>query len=176
MLIPALALLAPAIAQTQPQAKSDLTADKLVHEGNLLRGVAHARATIAGVTVAADEATFHTDTGELELRGHAHALLPARSDHTLFRYGTGSLVTDQPVAVTADRITIKNELLQASGNVAVVPADPEMRGARLHGDELYMYLHIADGTLKGNVRTVKIPDNTTDRFAKRPIFPPDIVK
>ena len=156
---------------------TDLTADKLVRSGTVLQGSGHARATLGNLTIAADDANLHSDTGELEMRGHVHATLPAREDHTLFRYGSGTLLTLETVGVTADRLTIKDGLLRAWGNIAVVPVDPELPGVQLHGDEMFMYLRIADATLRGNVRTVRIPESSpSNRFARRPVFPPDIIK
>jgi hypothetical protein len=134
----------------------------------------HAEAKVLGLVLHADEATLNRETGELAMRGHVHVMLPAREDHSVVRYGTGVLLTDQPIGLTADRLTVKNALLQASGNVVVVPADPELPKVQLRGDELFMYLKIADATLKGYVqpsgfpaRGPRVPDH---------IFPPDIIK
>jgi lipopolysaccharide assembly outer membrane protein LptD (OstA) len=180
MLCAASFFLAPALGQTQLPGNSDrvdLTADKVARNATLLHGAGHARATIGDITVAADDATLHSETGELELRGHVHATLPARADHSLFRYGTGNLLTDQPVGLTADRMTIKNGLLQASGNIVVVPVDPELPGVRLHGDEMFMYLRSGDATLRGNVQPIHIPERQSVRFGGRGVvFPPEIIK
>jgi hypothetical protein len=95
------------------------------------------------------------------------------------RYGVGVLLTDQPIGLTADRLTVKNGLLQASGNIVVVPVDPELPKVQLRGDELYMYLNIGDATLRGNVRPSGIADPPGDprfRFPNSRVFPPDIVK
>src|SRR5438067_12335475 len=93
-------LLAPAAGQSRQPANTDhvdLHADKVVQNGDLLHGSGHARATIGEITAAADEAALHSETGEIELRGHVRATLPARDDHSEFRYGAGNLLTDQPV-------------------------------------------------------------------------------
>jgi lipopolysaccharide assembly outer membrane protein LptD (OstA) len=137
-----------------------------------------AEVKVAGVVLHADEATLNHETGELILRGHVHVTLPAREDHTVVRYGAGVLLTDQPIGLTADRVTVKNGLLEASGNIVVVPADPELPKVQLRGDELAMHLQIADATLRGNVRPSGIPevDSFPRPFPQRYMFPPDIVK
>ena len=73
-----------------------------------------------------DEATLNRETGELQMRGHVHVTLPAREDHTVVRYGEGVLLTDKPIGLTADRVTVKNGLLQASGNLVLLPIDPDL--------------------------------------------------
>jgi len=134
-----------------------------------------AEAKVLGVVLHADEATLNRETGELAMRGHVHVMLPAREDHSVVRYGTGVIVTDQPIGLTADRLTVKNAVLQASGNVVVVPADPELPKVQLRGDELFMYLKIGDATIKGNVRPSGFPAPVTFRTFEQ-IFPPDIIK
>jgi len=134
-----------------------------------------AEAKVFGLVLHADEATLNRDTGELVMRGHVHATLPAREDHTVVRYGTAVLLTDQPLGLTADRLTVKNALLQASGNIVVVPADPDMSRVQLHGDELFMYLKIADATLKGDIRPSGFPPRPKLPLYEH-IFPPDIIK
>ena len=138
----------------------------------------HAEAKVSGLVLRADEATLNRENGALTMRGHVHVTLPAREDHTVIRYGTGVLLTDQPIGLTADRLTVKNGLLEASGNIVVVPVDPELPRVQLRGDEIYMYLRIADATLRGNVRPSGIPA-VPDRpalFVPRRAFPPDIIK
>jgi hypothetical protein len=155
-------LLLPAFAQSD---RVDLVSDK----------PGRAEAKVLGLVLHADEATVNRDTGELVMRGHVHATLPAREDHTVVRYGAAVLLTDQPIGLTADRLTVKNALLQASGNIVVVPADPELAKVQLRGDELFMYLKIADATLKGNVRQSGFSTPATLRTFEH-IFPPDIIK
>lgn len=155
-------LLLPAFAQSD---RVELLSDK----------PGRAEAKVLGVVLHADEATLNRETGELAMRGHVHVMLPAREDHSVVRYGTGVVLTDQPIGLTADRLTVKNALLQASGNVVVVPADPELPKVQLRGDELFMYLKIADATLKGNVRPSGFPAPATFRTYEH-IFPPDIIK
>jgi hypothetical protein len=159
-------LLAPAFGQSDGL---DLVANK----------PGHAEAKVAGVVLHADEGTLNHETGELKMCGHVHVLLPAREDHTVVRYGAGVLLTDQPIGLTADQVSVKNGLLQASGNIVVVPADPELPKVQLRGDEIYMYLRIADATLRGNVRSINIPEAISFpglRFARPRIFPPEIIK
>jgi hypothetical protein len=125
----------------------------------------------------ADQATLNSETGELALRGRVHVTLPAREDHTVVRYGAGVMVTGDPIGLTADRITVKNGLLQASGNIVLLPTDTDLAKVQLRGDEFYIYLRIGDATLKGNVRPSGFPviDTRFDR-SRRPFFPPDIIK
>jgi hypothetical protein len=164
----------PGFAQAE---RTDLVADKLIRDAALVRGVGHARAKTGGLVLQADEAALHKETGELELRGHVHVTLPAREDHTVIRYGSGVLLTDQIVGLTADRLTLKNGLLAAYGNIVVVPVDPELPQVQLRGDELFLYLKIADATLRGNVRANNLPKPLRYLpFPFMPVFPPDIIK
>jgi hypothetical protein len=155
-------LLLPAFAQSD---RVELLSDK---QG-------HAEAKVLGLVLHADEATLNRETGELAMRGHVHASLPAREDHSVVRYGSSVLLTDQPIGLTADRLTVKDGLLQASGHIVVVPADPELPNVQLRGDELFMYLKIADATLKGNLRPNGFPAPATTRAFEH-VFPPDIIK
>jgi hypothetical protein len=136
-----------------------------------------AEARVGCLIFHADQATLNPDTGELALRGRVHVTLPAREDHTVVRYGAGVIVTGDPLGLTADRITVKNGLLQASGNIVIVPTDTDLAKVQLRGDELYLYLRIGDATLKGNVRPTGFP-TTDSRFnqPRRTFFPPDIIK
>jgi hypothetical protein len=136
-----------------------------------------AEAKVAGLVLRADEATLNPDTGELKMSGHVHVTLPAREDHTVVRYGTGVFLTDQPIGLTADRVSVKNGLLEASANIVVVPADPEQPKVQLRGDEMYMFLRIADATLRGNVRLSGLPISRPEirGFYAHP-FPPEIIK
>jgi lipopolysaccharide assembly outer membrane protein LptD (OstA) len=174
-LLPTLSLLpislVPAFGQT---GHIDLAADKLIPEAAVLRGLGHARAKIGDLVLHADEATLRSETGELELRGHVHVILPAREDHSVFRYGTAVLLTDQPVGLTADRLTVKKGLLQASGNIVLVPVDPELPKVQLQGDEISMDLKTADATLRGNPRALNLPEPIT--VPRRFVFPPEIIK
>lgn len=155
-------LLVPAFCQTD---RVDLVSDK----------PGRAEAKVSGLVIHADEVTLNRETGELQMRGHVHVTLPAREDHSVVRYGNGVLLTDQPIGLTADRVTVKNGLLEASGNIVVVPVDPELPKVQLRGDELYMDLKIGDATLRGNVRSSGIPERGIRSFSGRD-FPPDIIK
>jgi hypothetical protein len=155
-------LLLPTFGQTD---RVDLISDK----------PGHAEAKVMGLVLHADEATFNRETGELAMRGHVHATLPAREDHTVVRYGTGVILTAEPIGLMADRLTVKNGFLQASGNIVVVPVDPELPKVQLRGDEIYMYLKIADATLSGNVRPSGIPD-PQKIIRRQVIMPPEIIK
>ena len=171
-----------AMGQTPPSAvtaHADLVADKLTRTDNVLRGQGHARAKIGDLAIQADEAAWHSDTGELELHGHVQVTLPARSDHRLFRYGKASLVTDKPVELHADRLTVANDLLVASGNLVIRLVDTEVtEPPQLQGDEMRMSLKIADATVRGNIRTTNIampgPEIIGWRIPRS--FPPEIIK
>jgi len=159
-------LLIPAFAQTD---RVDLVSGK----------PGRAEAKVSGVVLHADEASLNRETGELAMRGHVYVTLPAREDHTVVRYGANVLLTDQPIGLTADRVTVKNGVLEGSGNIVLVPNDPELPKVQLRGDELAMQLKIADATLRGNVRSSGIPDPVDTRSlfpAPRWRFPPDIIK
>ena len=164
------------VAQTPSPTDFDdlaLTADKLIRNEGVLRGVGHVKAKLGPLVIQADEATSNSETGELQLRGHVQATLPARADHSVFRYDSGTLVTDKPIALYADRLSVKNGLLQASKNIKVRPVDAESPDVpQLQADEMFMYLRIADATLRGNVRTNGMPS----RRRSLGLFPPDIIK
>ena len=155
----------------------ELTADKLVSDAAQVQGVGHARARIGPLVLQADEATWRRETGELEMRGHVHVTLPAREDHTVVRYQAAVLLTDQPIGLTADQAAVRNGRLEASGNIVIVPVDPELPKVQLRGDELSMKLETADATLRGRVRASGIPEPQNDplRRAYR-AFPPDIIR
>ena len=91
----------------------------------------------------------------------------------MVRYGNGVLLTTQPIGLTADQVSVKNGLLEASGNLVLVPVDPDLSNSQLRGDEMYMYLKIADATLRGNVRTSGILNR---RGRGGGDFPPEIIK
>ena len=132
-----------------------------------------AEARVAGIELHGDQATIDRDTGELQMRGHVHILLPARADHTAVRYGTRVIVTAQPIGLTADRVTVKDGLLQASGNIVVAPVEDKLAKMQLHGDEMSMFLKIGDATLRGNVRLTGFLHTQSGSGAE---FPPEIIK
>ena len=164
------------LAQTPSYTDFDdlhLTADKLIRNESVLRAAGHVKVKLGPLVIQADEATANSETGRLELRGHVQATLPARADHSVFRYDSGTLVTDKPVTVYADRLSVKDGLLQASGKIVVQPVDADSPDrAQLQADEMFMYLRIADATLGGNVRTSGMPL----RRRSLGLFPADIVK
>lgn len=155
-------LLAPAFSQAD---RVQLLSDK----------PGRAEAKVGGIVLRADEATLNRETGELRMRGHVHVTLPAREDHSVVRYDKRVLLTDQPIGLSADRVTVKNGLLEASGNIVVVPVNPELAKAQLRGDEMSMFLKIGDATLRGNIRTFNIPEPSSSRPSGRD-FPPEIIK
>jgi hypothetical protein len=152
-------LLVPAFCQTD---RVDLISDK----------AGRAEAKVSGLVLRADEATLNSETGELRMRGHVHVTLPAREDHTVVRYGKGVLLTRQSIGLTADQVTVKSGLLEASGNLVLVPADPELTKVQLQGDQMYMYLKIADATLRGSVRASGVSEGHGGSVE----FPPEIIE
>jgi hypothetical protein len=167
------ALVGFAYAQTSPVAptdRADLTADSLTRAGSLLRGAGRVRAKIGHLILQADEATLSSETGALELQGHATVTLPARSDHILFRYGSrGAVVTDEPVLITADHLSLSNAVLRGSGHILVKTSD-----TLLQTDEIEISLPIGDGHISGNIRLNGQPPDSSRRSL--PEFPPDIIK
>jgi len=157
-------LLAPAFAQTE---SVYLVSDK----------PGRAEARVGGAVLHADEATLNQETGELQMRGHVHVILPAREDHTVVRYSGRVMLTDQPIGLTADRLSVKNGVLGASGSIVIVPADEKLPKVQLRGDDLTMDLKIADATVRGNVRTVGLDEPAgSQKPPARFIFPPDIIR
>jgi hypothetical protein len=152
-------LLVPAFCQTD---HVDLISDK----------PGRAEAKVSGLVLRADEATLNRETGELRMRGHVHVTLPAREDHTVLRYDKRVLLTKQPIGLTANQVAVKNGLLEASGNLVLVPVAPDLTKVELRGDEMYMYLKIADATLRGNVRSSGISEGHRGSVE----FPPEIIK
>jgi lipopolysaccharide assembly outer membrane protein LptD (OstA) len=164
--IPLLALATLDYAQTSPAQRDQIgmTAKHLTHDGTILRGRGGVEARMGKFVLHADEGTLNAATGEVDLRGHAHILLPARTDHTLFRYDSTALVTDKAVDLLADRIDVKNAILHGSGHIQVRGADDH-----LQADEVEMYLNSGDGRVSGNVQSSGPHRSVTD-------FPPDIIK
>jgi hypothetical protein len=131
-----------------------------------------AEAKVSGLVLQADEAALNRETGELKMRGHVHVALPAREDHTVVRYGKGVLLTRQSLGLTADQVTVKDGLLQAWGNLVLAALDRELNKVQLRGDQMYMFLKIADATLQGNVRSSGISEGHRGSVE----FPPEIIK
>lgn len=171
-----LALAGLADTQTGPVAPTDraeLTADALTRTGSLLRGVGHVHARIGALVLAADEGTLASDTGDLELRGNATVTLPARSDRNLFRYDSQVVLTDAPVPIRADRLSVSNGVLRGSGHIQVKTDD-----ALLQADEIEMLLGTGDGRASGNIRVNGKPLEPPSPAARafEHVFPPDIIK
>ncbi|HUB80109.1 MAG TPA: hypothetical protein VMB03_14990 [Bryobacteraceae bacterium] len=151
--------LVPAFCQTD---RADLISDK--------PGLAEAK--MAGLVLRADSATLDRETGELKMRGHVRVTLPARADHTVVRYGKGVMITQQPIGLTADQVRVKDGLLEASGNLVLVPADPDLAKVQLRSDEMSMFLRIGDATLRGNIRPSGLPERGRGSVE----FPPEVIK
>jgi lipopolysaccharide export system protein LptA len=168
-------------AQTLPAIHSDpvdLTADKLIQDSNGLHGQGRVRVKLGALLIQADEAMHYSDTGELDLLGHVAASFPGRDDHILLRFGSGSIVTDQSLEVHADRITVENGRLEASGNVLVALLDRDApKLTQLRSEELSMSLKTGDALLRGNIRTnIYEPANPFPGQPNFTKFPADIIK
>ena len=151
----------------------DLTAGKLSRDGKLVRAGGHVKAKAEALDLAADQATCNTETGEVELLGHVQAVLPARADHSVFRYGSATFVTDKSVSIAADRLVVKTGLLQGWGHLVIRGLDPVSQEVELRGDKMYMFLRTADATVSGNI---KVSGSYKGPAARRLVFPPDVVK
>jgi hypothetical protein len=112
-----------------------------------------------------DEGFLNTATGEMDVRGRAEIVLPARTDHTLFRYERGALVTDKVVELYGDHLYVKNMMLEGSGHIRVRTPDDG-----LLADGVEMSLTSADGRVRGNV----LPSRTGGTGSRD--FPPEIIK
>jgi lipopolysaccharide assembly outer membrane protein LptD (OstA) len=168
-----LLLLSAALACGQTHAtvadRPQMTAGKLSREGALVKGSGHVRAKLGPLTLEADEGVLHSDTGEVELRGHVGVTLPARSDRNIFRYGSDIVFSDQPVLLSADRLNVKDALLRGSGHIQVKTTKD-----LLAADEIEMYLSNGDARVRGNVRVNRTPPNPSGVGGGD--FPPDIIK
>jgi lipopolysaccharide assembly outer membrane protein LptD (OstA) len=172
----AICLLAGAAALAQNTANDaavHLVATHLSKSGDTVRGSGAVKAQVGPLLLEGDESTLHTSTDEVEVRGHARVTLPERADRTVLRYGAGALITAQPIALSADRISIKYGLLRARGHV-----DARADHGRIQCDEIDLFLRIGDGDVRGNIRlNGDIPGPPLNRFpGLRLRFPPDIVK
>jgi hypothetical protein len=171
MKVVAIALLtmaAAAYAQTGPAAGSEtpvIHAKRLIHEGALVRGTGAVEIRLGQLVLRGDEGSVNTATGEVDIRGRAEIVLPARTDHTLFRYERGALVTDKVVELYGDHLHVKNMRLEGSGHIRVRTPDDG-----LLADGVEMFLTSADGRVRGNV----IPSRTGGTGGGE--FPPEIIK
>jgi lipopolysaccharide assembly outer membrane protein LptD (OstA) len=154
-------------AQTSPVAAligASMTAKRLTHDGSILRGTGGVEVRIGQFVLHSDEGALNAETEEIDLRGHARIVLPARTDHTLFRHDSTALITDKAVDLLADRLHVKNMILQGTGHVQIFGADD-----RLRADEVEIYLNTGDGRVRGNVQSTGPHRGVSD-------FPPDIIK
>jgi lipopolysaccharide export system protein LptA len=153
LLVPLLALAGVAHAQTSPATGSErpeINAQHLTHAGPLVRGTGGVEIRIGRLVLHGDQGSVNTETGEVDVRGRAEIVLPARVDHTLFRYDHGALVTDKTVYLSADHLHVKHMMLEGSGNIRVRTADDS-----LTADGVEMFLTSADGRVSGNVLTAR---------------------
>src|SRR5215472_8968810 len=149
LLIPLLVLTPVVYSQTRPGAereRPEISAKRLMHAGALVRGTGGVQIEIGRLRLHGDEGSVNTETGEVDVRGRAEVVLPARTDHTLFRYDHGALVTDKAVYVSADHLHVKNTMLTGSGHIRVRTADDS-----LMADGVEISLTSADGRVSGNV-------------------------
>jgi lipopolysaccharide export system protein LptA len=158
-------LLAPLLAaQTGP---ADFPAE-LTHAR---RGRLQAKA--GPVQLEADAGTLDPQTGHLDLRGHVRVTLPARSDRNLIRYGGRAVVTEQAFLVSADAVTVRNGLLRGRGHVTV-----RTDAAALQADEIFVYLRLGDGEVRGNIRVNGTRIELLDSAPRRrpPVMPPEVIR
>ena len=166
-----------AVASGQTPPRPELTADKLVHDGAIVRASGHAKAKLGDLTLVADEAALDSATGTLELRGHVLANFAAREDHALFRHDNGVLISVDPVTLHADALIIQNGQLRAAGNIVIRTVEKHSEAsAQLQGDELSMSLKTGDATVKGHTRTSGTPADYLDNKPRSYVFPPEIIK
>ena len=166
-----LAVAVSAVCQTNPPTSTDrveLTADKVTHEGAIIRGTGHVRAKFGAFVLEGDEGSWRQDTGEVEVKGHARVVLPARPDRNWFRYDSSVVATENRAGLSADRLTVKNALLRGWGHVEVRAGD-----ARMRSDEIEMFLNIGDARIRGNIKVDRTYGRAIGSGAE---FPPDIIK
>lgn len=141
-------------AAIEPKHVVHLNADKVAPNGSVLEGHGHARANMDGLVFHSDDAIWHINTGELELRGHVEVTLVARPNHGTFHFQTGDPATDKAGVVFADKVlrlsanhmTDKDGRLEASGTVAV-----RAPGTELHSDGMSMVLSTGEASMSGHV-------------------------
>ena len=152
------------------------TADRIAREGSISKVSGHVLVRTGGFRLQGEQGTVHTETEEIDLRGHTRITLPARADRIFIRYSSSVLVSAEDVVITADHLNLKNGLLRGSGHVAV-----EIDGKGLQADDIEVFLNIGDGKARGSLRlngaAVPAPGlRTSDPLNLRTLFPPDIVK
>jgi lipopolysaccharide assembly outer membrane protein LptD (OstA) len=164
-----------AAAQPGPFAGAaiDFHADRVKRNGNMVTGSGHVRASIGPLLVESDQGTLNRETGALEARGHVRTTLPARSDRNLIRCGPRAIVTEEAVALSAERITVKDGLLRARGKVEVTTSEGVLRA-----DEIDVYLNLGDAEARGNVRLNGTPTELPRPrgLLERQVFPPEIIR
>jgi hypothetical protein len=156
-----------------PRDSSEIKADTLAPDGGVLRGTGHVEIRFGALLLTGDSGWLNRENDDLEVSGHARVTLPARHDHILIRCPGAAWISNGPVAVTADRLSVRaGLLLRGRGSVQAVGPN-----GRVEGDELDLFLKIADGDLRGNVRVNgEIPAPPDRRFFRPFRFPPDIIK
>ena len=152
------------------------TADRVVREGGASKLTGHVEVRTGGFQLQAEQGMVRPESEEIELRGHARIVLPARADRIFIRYASSVLVSAEPVVITADHLNLKNGLLRGTGHVAV-----EIDGKGLQADEIEVFVNIGDGKARGSLRLngAAVPSPGLRTFGpldRRTLFPPDIVK
>jgi len=171
LLLVSAGLVYPQTGPAAPTDRADLTADALTRTGSLLTGVGHVRAKIGNLVLRADEGTVSSESGALELRGHVTVTLPARSDRNLFRYDSHVLITEAPVLLSADRMSVSDAVLRGSGHVLVKTDE-----AVLQVDQVELLLRTGDGRTSGDIRLDGKPLDDMPSAPRSHVFPPDVIK
>jgi hypothetical protein len=154
-----------------PRDPTEMKAAALVPDGDVLRGTGHVEIHSGPLLLTGDSGWLNRESDDLEVSGHARTTLPAR--RILIRYPGAVWIANGPIVITADRLTIRSGLLlRGRGNVQAVGPN-----GRIEGDEFDLFLKIADGDLRGNVRVNGEVPTPPDRRFTRPLrFPPDIIR
>lgn len=151
-----------------------LTADRLRHDGPLLRGSGHVRVRIAGLVLEADNGVQDLEKQLIDLHGHAVVRLPTEPPFWVVRWGPGRvIVATDPTTISADEVSITPRILHVRGHIQM-----KKDFTLLQGDEADFYLYAGDAEVKGNLRvdgaSPAPPAFRTRRLNEN--FPPDIVR
>jgi len=166
--VAAIALASQGLADDQPR----ITARTLKKDGAIVRGTGQVKISLGELLLQGHEGSVNSSIDEMSVQGGATAQLPPKTSTLLIRFGSHAVVTPLPALLKADRITVKDGLLRAKGQVHL-----EAGERVLDGDNLDCFLNIGDGTLTGNVRENgwRIDNQPADR---RRVFisTPEVIK
>jgi lipopolysaccharide export system protein LptA len=147
--------------------KLELKGTNVVHDGRLWRATGAEIKVEQFITFKADKLIFDTQTSGVDLQGHARFQLPGRAEKSVFRYGSETLVTDQPAEVSADHFSLNKEMvLNGAGHVLVRAGD-----VQIQADTIEMDLKTSDAHLSGDVQPPLFRHWPKD-FSR--MFPPEI--